>query len=176
MTTLVAAIGLNREIGKGNQLLWHLPKDLKHFKTTTQGHPVIMGRKTYESIGKPLPNRTNIVISRRNGWFEEGILIVGSVKEAIKFAKKIDSEIFIIGGGNIYEQTMAVADRLEITQVNDRFDADTFFPVIDLNIWKKTAEECFEKDEKNNHSFCFQTFERLQPLQLKQDDAETVGK
>ena len=109
MITIVVAMGKNREIGVDNQLLWHLPKDLKHFKELTSGHPIIMGRKTYESIGKPLPNRTNIVISRKNDWFEEGILIVGSIKEALKFAKKIDENVFVIGGGTIYEQTIDLA-------------------------------------------------------------------
>jgi len=154
-------MGEKNEIGFENQLLWRLPKDLKHFKDITSGHPVIMGRKTYESIGKPLPNRTNIVVSRRNDWFEEGILIVGSIKEAIKFAKKIDEEIFIIGGGKIYEQTMDVVDRLEITRVKADFTADTFFPQIDENVWKKVNEECYEKDEKNQYDFCFQTYEKI---------------
>ena len=130
MTTIVVAMGLKNEIGNKNQLLWHLPKDLKHFKEITSGHPIIMGRKTYESIGKPLPNRTNIVISRKTDWFEEGILIVGSIKEALKFAKKIDENIFIIGGGNIYEQTIDFADKLEVTLVKADLEADTFFPKI----------------------------------------------
>ncbi len=160
MITIVVAMGLNNEIGTDNQLLWHLPKDLKHFKEITSGHPVIMGRKTYESIGKPLPNRTNIVVSRKNDWFEEGILIVGSIKEAVKFAKKVDEEIFIIGGGNIYEQTIDLADKLEITLVKTHLHADTFFPKIDTKLWKKTSETYHEKDEKNNYDFCFQTFER----------------
>lgn len=128
MTTIVVAMGEKNEIGFENQLLWHLPKDLKHFKDITSGHPVIMGRKTYESIGKALPNRTNIVVSRKKDWFEEGILIVGSLKEAIKFAKKIDEEVFIIGGGNIYEQTMDIVDKLEVTLVKADLQADTFFP------------------------------------------------
>ena len=161
MISLIVAMGKNREIGKENQLLWHLPKDLKHFKDLTSGHPIIMGRKTYESIGKPLPNRTNIVISRRNDWFEEGILIVGSIKEAVKFAKKIDEEVFIIGGGNIYEQTIDLADKLEVTLVDAVLDADTFFPKIDEKVWQKTDEECHQKDEKNEFYFCFQTFERI---------------
>jgi dihydrofolate reductase len=131
MITIVVAMGKNREIGADNQLLWHLPKDLKHFKELTSGHPIIMGRKTYESIGKPLPNRTNIVISRKNDWFEEGILIVGSIKEALKFAKKIDENVFIIGGGTIYEQTIDLADQLEVTLVDAELKADTFFPKID---------------------------------------------
>lgn len=161
MITIVAALGLKNEIGSKNQLLWHLPRDLKHFKTLTQGHPVIMGRKTYESIGRALPNRTNIVVSRRSDWFEEGILIVGSLKEAFKFAQKIDSEVFVIGGGNIYEQTMAVADRLEITRVGAELPADTYFPEIDEARWKKVREECHEKDEKNEYGMCFMTFERV---------------
>lgn len=153
-------MGLNREIGIDNQLPWHLPKDLKHFKEITSGHPIIMGRKTYESIGKPLPNRTNIVISRKKDWFEEGILIVGSIKEAIKFGQKIDEDIFIIGGGNIFEQTMDIADKLEVTEIKTNIEADTFFPKIDPKIWTKTDEICHEKDEKNNFDFCFQTFQR----------------
>jgi dihydrofolate reductase len=161
MVTMVVAMGEKNEIGFDNQLLWHLPKDLKHFKEITSGHPVIMGRKTYESIGKALPNRTNIVVSRQKDWFEEGILIVGSIKEAVKFAKKIDEEMFIIGGGNIYEQTMDIADKLEITLVKADLEADTFFPKIDKKIWTKTSEICHEKDEKNQYDFCFQTFERI---------------
>ena len=161
MITLIVAMGKNREIGKENQLLWHLPKDLKHFKELTSGYPIIMGRKTYESIGKPLPNRTNIVISRKNDWFEEGILIVGSIKEAVKFAKKIDEEVFIIGGGNIYEQTIDLADKLEVTLVDAVLDADTFFPKINEKIWQKTNEERHQKDEKNEFDFCFQTYERV---------------
>ncbi|KMQ67621.1 dihydrofolate reductase [Chryseobacterium sp. FH2] len=161
MTTIVVAMGEKNEIGCNNQLLWHLPKDLKHFKDLTSGHPIIMGRKTYESIGKPLPNRTNIVVSRKKDWFEEGILIVGSIKEAVKFAKKIDENIFIIGGGNIYEQTIEIVDKLEVTLVKADLEADTYFPKINPEIWKKTAEVCHEKDEKNGYDFCFQTFEKI---------------
>ncbi|HBV17914.1 dihydrofolate reductase [Chryseobacterium carnipullorum] len=161
MTTIVVAMGEKNEIGFDNKLLWHLPTDLKHFKDLTSGHPIIMGRKTYESIGKALPNRTNIVISRKKNWFEEGILIVGSIKEALKFAKKIDENIFIIGGGKIYEQTIDMADKLEVTLVKANLEADTFFPKIDMAIWKKTEETCHEKDEKNQYDFCFQTFERI---------------
>jgi dihydrofolate reductase len=160
MVTIVVAMGLDNEIGADNQLLWHLPKDLKHFKEITTDHPIIMGRKTYESIGKPLPNRTNIVISRKKDWFEEGILIVGSVKEALKFAKKMDEEIFIIGGGNIYEQTIDLVDKLEVTQVNAKLKADIFFPKINMKIWNKTEDTFHEKDEKNEYDFSFQTFER----------------
>lgn len=161
MTTIVVAMGEKNEIGSDNRLLWHLPKDLKHFKELTSGHPIIMGRKTYESIGKALPNRTNIVVSRKKDWFQEGVLIVGSIKEAVKFAKKIDENIFIIGGGNIYEQTMEIADRLEVTLVKTQLKADTFFPKINSKIWKLSEEICHEKDEKNQYDFCFQTYERI---------------
>ena len=160
ITSLIVAASSNNAIGIQNQLPWHLPADLKHFKKMTTGHCIIMGRKTYESIGKPLPNRTNIVVSRKDNYFEEGILIVGSLKEALKFTKKIDENIFIIGGGNIYEQTIDIADRLEVTLVKANLEADVFFPKINEKIWQKTAETCHEKDEKNAYDFCFQTFER----------------
>lgn len=153
-------MGLDNEIGADNQLLWHLPTDLKNFKEITTGHPIIMGRKTYESIGRPLPNRTNIVVSRRTDWFEEGILIVGSIKEALKFAKKMDEEVFVIGGGDIYKQTIDLVDKLEVTQVKANLKADVFFPKISPKIWNKTQEICHEKDDKNEFDFCFQTFER----------------
>lgn len=161
MTTLVVAMGENNEIGINNQLLWYLPKDLKHFKELTSGHPIIMGRKTYESIGKPLPNRTNIVVSRKADWFEEGILIVGSVKEALKFAKKINDTIFVIGGGEMYKQTIDLADKLEVTLVKTSLEADTYFPKIDKKLWRKTNEICHEKDDKNQYDFCFQTYEKI---------------
>lgn len=155
-------MGLRNEIGADNQLLWHLPKDLKHFKEVTSGHPIVMGRKTFESIGKPLPGRTNIVISRKNDWFQEGVLIVGSIKEALKFAKKIDENVFVIGGGEIYKQTIDLADKIEATVVKAELKAEVYFPKIDPKIWIKTDEICFEKDEKNKYDFCFQTWERIQ--------------
>lgn len=160
MTTAVVAMGLGNEIGYDNQLIWHLPRDLKHFKNITEGHPIIMGRKTYESIGKPLPNRTNIVVSRRTDWFQEGILIVGSVKEALKFAKKIDEEVFILGGAELFKSTMEIIDKLEVTVIDAHFEADTFFPEIDEKIWKKTQEEFIERDDKNPYNMYFQSYER----------------
>ena len=164
MITAVVAIGLSNEMGKDNQLIWHLPKDLKHFKEITMGKPVVMGRKTYESIGKPLPNRTNIVVTRKKDWFQEGILIVGSIKEALKFAKKINEDICIIGGEDIFKQTLGVTDRLEVTVVKANFEADTFFPEIDEKVWLMSNEVCHPKDEKNEFEMCFQTFERKFPL------------
>lgn len=161
MISLVVAMGENNEIGRDNELLWHLPKDLKHFKEITTGHPVIMGRKTYESIGKALPNRTNIVVSSKSDWFEEGILIVGNLKEAIKFAKKIDEQIYVIGGGSIYKQTIDIADELVVTRVHATLKADTYFPKIDETFFRKTDEVCVEADDKNKYNFCFQTWERI---------------
>ena len=162
MITIIVAVGENNGIGLNNQMLWHLPLDLKYFRNKTSGHPVIMGSKTYESIGKPLPNRTNIVISRRKDWFQEGILIVGSIKEAVKFAKKIDENVFIMGGGNIYEQTMEIADKLEVTLVKADLEADTYFPKIDVKRWRKINEVCHQKDEKHAYDFCFQTYEKIE--------------
>jgi dihydrofolate reductase len=160
MVTLVVAIGKNGEMGKDNKMPWHMPKDLKHFKEITSGYPVIMGRKTYESIGKALPNRTNIVVSRRENWFEEGILIVGSLKEALKFAQKINESVMVIGGADIFKQTMDIADTLEVTLVDSEFDADTFFPTINTKEWKLTTEEFHTKDEKNPFDFSFKTYKK----------------
>lgn len=161
MITQVVAVGLKNEIGAGNQLPWHLPKDLKHFKALTENHPVIMGRKTYESIGKPLPNRTNIIVSSKKDWFEEGVLIVGSIKEAVKFATKIHDNVFIIGGGEIFRQTLDITDKIELTRVHAEVQADVFFPELNSKIWVQTWEECHTKDQKHPYDFCFQTWERL---------------
>lgn len=160
MITIIVAKSENNVIGNDNQLIWHLSSDLKRFKALTTGHPIIMGRKTYESIGKPLPNRTNIVITRNKDWNPEGILVVNSLHEAIEKGKKLDEEIFIIGGGNIYEQAMDWADALEVTEVHRTFEGDTKFPEIDLSIWKETAREDFGKDEKNELGYSFVRFER----------------
>jgi len=160
MITILAATGRNNEIGYRNQLLWNLPKDLKRFKDITNGYPVIMGRNTYLSMGKALDNRTNIVITRKTDWFEEEILIVNTLKDAIKHAKKIDEKIFIIGGGEIYKQSMEMAERIELTRVDGSFEADVFFPEINEKHWYITNEQCIDKDEKHAYNFCFQTFER----------------
>ncbi len=159
--SIIAAKAENNVIGNENQLIWHLPNDLKHFKQLTSGHPIIMGRKTFESIGKPLPNRTNIVITRKKDWNPEGILVVNSLHEAIEKGREIDEEVYIIGGGNIYEQSMDWADVLEITEVHHLFEGDTKFPEIDLNIWKETARTDFGKDEKHEFDYSFVRYERM---------------
>lgn len=162
MITIVVAMGRNNAIGKDNKMLWHLPEDLKHFKNLTLGHPIIMGRKTYESIGRPLPGRTNIVVSRKENWFEEGILIVPSLKEAIKHSKKISDQTYIIGGGNIYEQTIDLVDRLEVTVVDATIDADAFFPKINTKVWKEVKKDCHQKDEKHLYDYCFITYDKIE--------------
>lgn len=127
--SLVVQISENRVIGKDNDLIWHIPEDLKRFRELTTGHPIIMGRKTYDSIGKPLPNRTNIVITQQEGFEIPGCTVVYSLGEALVKAREIDqSEIFIIGGGQIYEQSIGIADRLYITVVHTQAVGDTYFP------------------------------------------------
>jgi dihydrofolate reductase len=137
--SMIAAIGKNRELGKGNDLLWKIPDDLKRFKEITTGHPVIMGRKTYESIGRPLPERTNIVITRDINWKSEGTFPVASIDEALSLGKikQGNDEIFVIGGGQIYELGLAYADKLYLTLIEDTKDADSFFPEYELLFKKK---------------------------------------
>ena len=161
MVTIIAAIAANNALGKDNQLIWHLPADLKRFKKTTLNHAVIMGRKTYESLGKPLPNRTNILITRDKNYKAEGCLVVNSVKEALKAAAEVDENPFILGGAEIYKQAMPFTDKLDITFVHHQFEADVFFPEIDKTIWKETSLENFKADENNKYDYSFVTFERI---------------
>ena len=157
MIIIVAAIGRNREIGSGNQLLWHIPDDLKRFKALTLGHPVIMGRKTFESIGKVLPGRTNIVITRDTSWKFEGATVAHSLAEALEQARKIDSEICIIGGAQLYEQSLPFADKLSLTLIDDEKPADTFFPEYEYLFTKKVFEE---KREWNGLKYRWADLER----------------
>ncbi|QQG38373.1 MAG: dihydrofolate reductase [Candidatus Kaiserbacteria bacterium] len=145
----VVAIGKNRELGKDGKLLWHIPADLKRFKELTLGHPVIMGRKTFESIvdylGGPLPDRTNIVVTRDRSWKHEGVIAVGSLDEAIAQARQLDDqEIHIGGGADIYAQALPQIDRLYLTLIDAKGDADTFFPAYEDEFTKKTLEEAHE--------------------------------
>jgi dihydrofolate reductase len=154
--SIVAALGKNNEIGKGNDLLCHLPSDKKHFKEITWGHTVIMGCKTFESLPKgPLPNRRNIVVSRRKGLKIEGAEVYFSLDDA--FIKLIDEkEIFIIGGAQVFEQTLPIADKLYLTKIHASFpDADAFFPSIRFREWTETSRETFSADEENPYSFSF---------------------
>jgi len=162
MITIIAAIAQNNVIGKNNQLIWHLPADLKHFKKTTSGHCVIMGRKTYQSLGKPLPNRTNIVITRNSHFIADGCTVVNTLEAALETAKTDDNP-FILGGAQIYQQAMAVADVLDLTFVHNDFEGDVFFPEIDLNIWKEIARQDFKADAKNKYDYSFVRFEKSHP-------------
>ena len=154
---MVAAIAENNALGKDNDLLWHLPDDFKRFKQITSGHYIIMGRKTFESFPKPLPNRTHVIITRQKNYHPEGCIIVDSMKKAIEACPK-DETIFIIGGGEIYTLGMDFADSIELTRVHENFEADTFFPEIDNTKWKLTSEEHHPADERHKFNFTYQTF------------------
>ncbi len=160
MLSIIAAIGQNNALGKDNQLIWHLPADLKRFKKVTTGHHVIMGRKTFESLGKPLPNRTTIIISRDKNYHADGCITVNSLTEAIKAAQNDDNP-YILGGAEIYKQSMDIADVLDLTFVHQAFEADVYFPKIDKNIWKETFRENHFKDERNKFNFSFVKYERI---------------
>lgn len=160
MLTIIAAVAKNNALGKNNDLIWHLPADLKRFKKVTLGHHVIMGRKTFESLGKPLPNRTTIIISRNDDYHADGCIIVNSLDEAI-LAAKSDPNPYILGGGEIYRQALEFADTLDLTMVHHSFeDADTFFPPIDFKQWKETNREDFKADETHDFDYSFVTYKK----------------
>lgn len=162
MITIIAAIAKNNALGKNNDLIWHLPADLKRFKKVTTGHYILMGRNTFESIGKPLPNRTTIIITRNKDYFKDGCLIANSLEEAIEMAKE-EEQIFIIGGAQIYKETIAkgLADQLDITLVHKDFDADVYFPKISTQVWKEVAREDFKADEKNKLDYSFVSYQKI---------------
>lgn len=158
--SLIVAASNNNAIGKANAMLWHLPEDLKYFKNTTWGMPIIMGRKTFESVGKPLPGRTNIVVTSNKDWRADGTIATCNIDDAIKAAQATGAkEIFITGGGEIYKQTMAIANKIYITRVNTEIDGDAFFPVIDETIWEKVFERKVAADEKNKFDMNFERWE-----------------
>jgi dihydrofolate reductase len=159
MIILIAAIAENNALGKNNDLLWHLPDDFKHFKETTSGHYIIMGRKTFESFPKPLPNRTHIIITRQKNYFYEGCIVVADLETALSFCPKND-DIYVIGGGEIYSQSIEFADQLEITLVHHSFEADVFFPEINPEKWQLVSELYHPQDEKHSYDFSFQTYIR----------------
>jgi dihydrofolate reductase len=159
MTTLIAAIANNNALGKDNDLIWHLPADLIRFRHTTSGHHILMGRNTYESIGKPLPNRTSVVITRNTNYNAEGCIVVTSLEAALEVAKD-DSSPFVIGGAQIYREAMNLVDQLDITEVHHNFEADVFFPEIDRSVWKETRRERFEADAKNPYPYSFVSYQR----------------
>lgn len=159
MTTIIAAIGANYELGKDNDLIWHLSADLKRFKQVTTGHHIIMGRNTYESIGKPLPNRTSVIITRNTDYKAEGCIVVNSLAAALEVAKN-DDNAFIIGGAQIYNEAIQQVDCLDICEVHESFEADVFFPTIDNKVWKETSRTRYSKDEKNPYDYSFVSYSR----------------
>ena len=159
MISIIVAIAQNGTIGDKNALLWHIKEDMRFFRTTTSGHPVIMGRKTFESLGsKPLPKRKNIVITRSDVEFE-GAFVAHSLEEAIAMADD-DAEVFIMGGAQIYAQALAIADRMYITRVERDYEGDTSFPEVDYSKWKLVAEERYERGEDYDSPFSFLTYDR----------------
>lgn len=161
--SLVVAAAENNSIGKNNQLLWHLPSDLKFFKNTTWGMPVIMGRKTFEAVNKPLPGRFNIVITRQQDWKAEGTISATDLNDALQKAAETNcKEVFIIGGGEIYKQSMEIADKIYLTRVHANIEGDTFFPVIDETKWQLATNTDFAADEKHAFAYSFQTWDSNQ--------------
>jgi len=158
MLSLIWAMDQNQLIGKGNELPWRLPADLAFFKKNTQGHPVIMGRKTFDSLGRPLPNRENIIISRDRELTIPNCVVVHSIDEAIAHVK--DNKAFVIGGAEIYKLFLPVADELIVTRVHHTFDGDTHFPDVNWNEWKLTDEQIGQVDEKNVYHHTFQFYSR----------------
>lgn len=159
--SLLVAVGENNVIGKDNQLPWHMPNDLKYFKNLTWGMPILMGRKTFESIGKPLPGRKSIVITRSKEWQWEGVEVVHSVEEAIAKARDHDiKEIFVIGGAEIFATSFDQADRIYLTRIHHAFDGDVYFPEVSEKEWQLVKSHLSPKDDKNLYDHTFQVWER----------------
>jgi len=159
MIIIIAAISENNALGKKNKLVWHLPNDFKRFKSLTTNHHIIMGRKTFESFPKPLPNRTHIVISRQENYKPEGCTVVGSIEQAIAVCPE-NEDIYIIGGGEIYTLAMQYADIIELTRVHHHFEADAFFPEIPLENWLLVESESNSKDDTHLYDYTYETYIR----------------
>lgn len=162
--SLIAAVAENGVIGRGGQLPWRLKADLQRFKELTMGHTIIMGRKTWESIGRPLPGRRMVVITRQPGYQAEGVSVVGSIEDAFEMARSAgDDEAFVIGGAEVYALALPYVDGLYLTRVHANIDGDTTFPTIDWSDWRQTTNEPHAADEQNDHDFSFQVYERQPP-------------
>jgi len=162
MISLIAAIGKNNELGKKNALLWDMPEDMKYFRDTTRGHTVIMGQKTYESMGKPLPNRRNIVLTQDDAFYAEGIEISNSLEDTLNSFKDGDEEVFVMGGGQIYKQSIEKADRLYITHIDmEDKEADTYFPEIIPIVWNEISHKEHKADAQNAFHYTFSVYEKL---------------
>ncbi len=157
--TIIAAVSLNNVIGNKNKLIWKLSDDLKRFKELTTGHSIIMGRKTFDSLPKPLPNRDNIVITRSSNYSKPDIKVCSSIEDAINLTKT-DTQPFIIGGGEIYSQTINLADKIELTRVYKKFDGDAYFPEIPLDIFELINEERYNSNTQNEFDYSFLTYKK----------------
>lgn len=159
---IVVAVSENQVIGKDNQLLWHLPNDMKFFKNTTWGMPVIMGRKTYESLGKPLTGRTNIVVTTNTEWSAPGTISVNSLEAALTAAADTDAkEVYVIGGGEIYRHALPVTHRVYLTRVHTEIEGDTFFPELPASEWSLHSRLDFPTDEKHAFAYSFEVWDRI---------------
>ena len=159
--SMIVAVAENNVIGKDNGMLWHIPADLKYFKAVTMGHHIIMGRKTHEAMGRVLPGRTNVIISRQENYEVEDAIVVHSLEEALKVAEQNgETEAMILGGGTIYEQAISMANRIYLTRIYASFEGDTFFPELDENVWIETKQDRHEADEKNPIAYDFLEYER----------------
>lgn len=158
--SLIVAMSQNRVIGRNNKMPWHLPADLKRFRAITMNSPILMGRNTFESIGKPLDGRANLILSHNQNYQQQGCQIFQSFENALETAKTLGNELFIIGGATLYEMTLPLAQRLYLTQIQAEFEGDTFFPEFDLNDWNEIACEQINHDEKVDFSYRFLTLEK----------------
>ena len=156
---MIAAAAENNALGKDNELVWHLPNDFKRFKTLTSGHHIIMGRKTFESFPKPLPNRTHVIITRQKNYKAEGCIIVDSIEKALLVCPK-NEDTFIIGGGEIYNLSLPFTDKIEITRVHHSFEADAYFPVLNEEEWILVQSDFNNKDEKHIYDYTYLTYVR----------------
>nr|WP_309100649.1 dihydrofolate reductase [Fredinandcohnia onubensis] len=161
MISLLVAMDKNQLIGKDNDLPWRLPADLAYFKRVTMGHPIIMGRKTYDSIGRPLPGRENIIVTRDTSYKAEGCKVIHSIEEIVKMNQQTDQELFVIGGAEIFKEILPHSDRLFITEINEEFEGDTYFPAFNKTEWKVISDEKGIKDEKNLYDYTFLVYERI---------------
>ncbi|RTQ48185.1 dihydrofolate reductase [Hymenobacter gummosus] len=160
MTSIVVARADNGVIGRDNQLPWHLPADLRHFKQLTSGHPVVMGRRTYESIGRPLPGRRNIVVTRQLDWQAAGVETAASVLGALELARQSDEEVFVIGGAEIYREALPAVDVVYLTEVHAAPTGDAVLPEFGADTWREVSRERHEPDDKHAHAFSFVTLQR----------------
>ncbi|MEM8521391.1 dihydrofolate reductase [Flavobacterium sp. PL12] len=159
MITMIAAAAENNALGKDGKIVWHLPNDYKRFRRLTTGHHIIMGRKTYESLQKPLPNRKHVIITRQKDYKAEDCIVVDTMQKALDACPK-EEDSFIIGGGEIYTIGISYSDKIELTRVHGTFEADAFFPKIDEQEWKLENSEFNEKDDSHNFEYTYQTFVR----------------